>query len=225
MNACPFPLWHQWFVSLIYSLLWRSSFQEKHPTLLPAWKLLIILVPHFGFCMFHVVFKVWEVLRFIPFLTEYWHLTLMKLFAHFSMVIVSSKPTTLHAMLNSHPPSLVHDFTFIYRTCNLYFLVTQSCKVLFFFFSGIPHCLYLSDYPNSDQEYFSPILIKSHLWTWNRTDPRKGLCRSPAAMSFDRRNWKSNLWFFYICYLTFYSILFSLFFIFSSSWDLCNFRW
>lgn len=108
--------------------------------------------------MLHVVFKVREVLRFIvfqnyspsfssQFIIEYWHWTVMELLAHFSMVIVSSKPTMLYAMLNScmcSPPP-VHHLTFIYRVFNLplYCLVTQSCK-LFLEFYTIRPC---PDYP------------------------------------------------------------------------------
>lgn len=60
----PFPLCHQWFVSLISILLWRWSFQEKYPTL---YRSCSSFLPCFGFCMLLITFKVWEVLRFIPF--------------------------------------------------------------------------------------------------------------------------------------------------------------
>lgn len=60
----PFPLCHQWFVSLICILLWRSSFQEKYPTLYGSCS---SFKPSFWFCMLLMAFKVWEVLKFIVF--------------------------------------------------------------------------------------------------------------------------------------------------------------
>lgn len=74
----PFPLCHWWFVSLIYILLWRSSSQEKDPTL---YRSCSSFLPCFGFCVLLVAFKVWEFLRFIlfqnhslssSFLVAYW---------------------------------------------------------------------------------------------------------------------------------------------------------
>lgn len=161
------------------------------------------LFPLFGVCMLRVVFKVWEVCRFVlfqnyslsfssQFLTEYWHWTVMQLLAHFSIVIVSSKPTILHAMLNSSPPCPLPlpcaSLCIYLQGILICDCIALSLSLVNCFWNSTLSVLVLTIPNNSDQEDFSPTLIPFPR-TLNSTGPRKGLCKSAAAMSVDCRNW------------------------------------
>lgn len=155
-----------------------------------------ICTPFFGYCTLHVVFKVWEGLRFIllknyspsfssQFLTEYWHWTVMEVLARFSMVIVSSKPIMLYAMSNSclSPCITLH----LFRGHLICHWIALSLSLVRFFWNSKLSVLALTIPNKFGQERFSPTLIpfpKSFLNVEQHRPQKRSLQKSSSNVSW-----------------------------------------